>query len=394
MENPFPSLEMVERATGLRARERLSTNENEFGPAPEVRAAIAAAAGEAHRYPDCDHFALRERLASRLGTGRETVRVGSGVDGLLGETARAFLGPGRTAVTSEATYPTFGYFARASGAEVRTVPYRSSTVDLRALARTAHESGADVVYLADPDNPTGGSWGAAAVLDLADSLPRNTLLTVDGAYAEYQGGPRADGGPPAAPSPGVSPLLSEKLLSDDSLSAEQVTARRMVWLRTFSKAYALAGLRVGYAIGDRELLGALSGGAEHYVVGRVAEAAALAALDATAHLARVLEETASGRAHYTATLGEWGLTVLPGRTNFVTVRTADPAEATHLSDSLAAVGIFVRHLTAPGMTDCLRISIGPAPQRTAVLCAIARHLGCPPPATLGEPRSATALPAP
>ncbi|GAU65769.1 histidinol-phosphate aminotransferase [Streptomyces sp. NBRC 110611] len=351
-DNPFPSLEMTERATGLRARERLSTNENEFGPSAEAVRAIAAAAGEAHRYPDCDHFALRERLAARLRTGPDTVLVGSGVDGLLGATVRAFLGPGRTAAAGAATYPTFGYFARAAGAGLRTVPYRPGADGLEALSRCAHEHRAEVVYLADPDNPTGSSRGAAPALALADALPAGTLLVVDGAYAEYQD--------PA-----------------DRLTARQVTSRRMLWLRTFSKAHALAGLRIGYAIGAPELLGALARGAEHYVVGRVAEAAALASLDATAHLSHVIEATATGRAHYTAALGRLGLTVLPGMTNFVTVRLADRATAGHLAGALAAQGIFVRHLRVPGMTDCLRLTIGPAAQRATVLDAVARYLDHP-----------------
>ncbi|MFH8347705.1 aminotransferase class I/II-fold pyridoxal phosphate-dependent enzyme [Streptomyces sp. NPDC018045] len=357
--NPFPSLEMAERATGLRARDRLSTNENEFGPAAEVIRAITVAAAQAHRYPDCEHFALRERLAAHLRTGRDTVMIGSGVDGLLGVTARALLGPGRTAVTSGATYPTFGYFARASGAGLRTVPYRAGKADVDALGRAAHESNADIVYLADPDNPTGSSQGAPAALALADSLPARTLLLVDGAYAEYQDPSR-------------------------TLTASQVTRRRMLWLRTFSKAYALAGLRIGYAIGAPELLALVSRGAEHYVVGRIAEAAALASLDATAHLSAVLEETAAGRAHYATALSHLGLTVLPGTTNFVTTRPADPAMAGRLADALAESGVFVRHLTAPGMTDCLRISIGPAAQRARVLDILARCLDRPP--TAGQRR--------
>ncbi|MDI3419854.1 aminotransferase class I/II-fold pyridoxal phosphate-dependent enzyme [Streptomyces luteolus] len=340
---------MTERALGLRARERLSTNENEFGPAPEVLRAVSDAAGEAHRYPDCDHRVLREELASRLRTEPDSILVGSGVDGLLGATARTFLGPDRAAVTSEATYPTFGYFARAQGADLRLVPYRSGRVDLGALARAAHETRAAVVYLADPDNPTGSSHGAAAVLDLADALPAHTVLVVDGAYAEYQN-------------------------ASCRLTAGQVTARRILWLRTFSKAYALAGLRIGYAVGAPELLGTLARGAEHYVVGRVSEAAALAALDAAAHLSHVIEETTVGRAHYTAALSRLGMTVLPGTTNFVTARLPEAATARHLTDALARHGIFVRSLTAPGMTDCLRISIGPATQRAVVLAAIERAL--------------------
>ncbi len=345
MDNPFPSLEMTERAIGRRARERLSTNENEFGPAPEVVRSIAAAAAEAHRYPDCDHFALRERLAGRLRVPRDGIRVGSGIDGLLGEICRAFLGPGRTAVTGEATYPTFGYFARAWGADVHLVPNGLAAPDPQALVRCAHRTRADVVYIADPDNPSGSAQGGTALLAMADALPDRTLLVVDGAYAEYQD-------------------------QATRLAAGEVTGRRILWLRTFSKAYALAGLRVGYAVGHPELVRTLGDGAEHYVVGRVAEAAALAALDAEEHLAWLLGETAAGRAHYAAAFSELGFTVLPSHTNFVTVRLAAPAVAERLTNSLRALGIFVRHLTAPGMTDCVRISVGPAQQRAVVLEAV------------------------
>ena len=351
--NPFPSLEMTERSTGRLARERLSTNENEFGPAPGVLTALADAASETHRYPDCDHFALRHRLAAELRTDPCHIRIGSGVDGLLGECVRAFLGPGCTAVTSAVTYPTFGYLARARGTDVHLVPLRDGRTDLEALARRARETRADAVYVADPDNPTGAAHGARPLLDLADALPRTTVLLLDGAYTEYEDPPRQ--------------LTAARLGG----------ARRALWLRTFSKAYALAGLRVGYAVGRPDLLAALATGAEHYVVGRAAEAAALAALDARAHLAHVLARTAAGRAHYETALGELGLAVLPGRTNFVTVRLPSAQAAAGLAGALSESGIFVRPLTAPGLTDCVRLSIGPRRQRTAVLDAMTAHLRAP-----------------
>ncbi|WP_255954766.1 pyridoxal phosphate-dependent aminotransferase [Streptomyces odontomachi] len=351
VENPFPSLEMTERAVGRQARERLSTNENEFGPAPEVVEAIAAAAAEVHRYPDCDHLVLRERLAGRLGVSPDGIRIGSGVDGLIGQVCRTFLGPERDAVTSDATYPTFGYFAHAAGAEVHQVPYLSDAPNLRALVKCAHRRRADVVYIADPDNPSGALHGRTALLALADELPEHTVLVVDGAYAEYAA--HAD---PAT-----------------QLTADDLASRRILWLRTFSKAYALAGLRIGYAVGQPRLVRALADGAEHYVVGRIAEAAALAALDAGEHLTRVLSETAAGRAHYATAFDELGFTVLHGHTNFVTVRLPSPADAKRLAEELQALGVFVRQLAAaPGLTDCLRISVGPARQRALVLDAVAR----------------------
>lgn len=343
--NPFPSLEMVERATGRKVRQRLSTNENEFGVAPGVLRAITAAAATAHRYPDCDHFALRQRLGDTVGVDPAAIRIGSGIDGLIGHICRTFLGPGRAAVASDSTYPTFGYFA---GAAVRLARCAGGRLDPAALVRlaTGAPDEAAVVYLAEPDNPTGAQLGRDAILELADALPERTLLVLDGAYAEYQDPRRA-----------VRPA--------------DVLDRRMLWLRTFSKAYGLAGMRVGYAIGRADLLAALDATAEHYVVGRLAEAAAVAALGEQAHLAAVLEQTAAGIAHYTAELTALGFAVLPSATNFVTFRCPDPPAAERLADALADRGIFVRRVSAPALTDCIRVTVGPPEQRAAVLAAVA-----------------------
>ncbi len=338
--NPFPSTEMVSRATGIRPWARLSTNENEFGPAREVVAAIAAAATQAHRYPDCEHFDLRTELASVTGARFDEVHVRTGIDGLLGDVCRAFAAGG-TVVTTAGTYATFAYFARAAGATVLTAAYRGLRVDPGALAGLAAASGADVVYLAEPDNPTSTAVGAAEVLALADALPDHTLLVVDGAYAEYQH--------PAA-----------------RLAVPDVLARRMLWLRTFSKAYGLAGLRIGYALGAVALLDRLRADAEHYAVSRVAQQAALAAVRATGHLGRVLSETAEGRADYTRRLRGLGLTVLEGVTNFVALPCEPDASADALRARLLAGGVFVRAVPV-GDHGLIRLTIGPAAQREAVL---------------------------
>ena len=345
MGNPFPSLEMIERATGKRVRQRLSANENEFGVAPGVLRAITAAAAAANRYPDCDHFALRQRLGDTVGVDPAAIRIGSGIDGLIGHICRTFLAPGRTAVASDSTYPTFGYFA---GAATRLARCAGARLDLAAIVELATDGGdeAAIVYVAEPDNPTGAELGRDAILALADALPERTLFVLDGAYAEYQDPRRA-------------------VLPADVLD------RRMLWLRTFSKAYGLAGMRVGYAVGRPDLLAELDATAEHYVVGRVAEAAAVAALAEQGHLATVVEQTAEGIAHYTAELTALGFAVLPTAANFVTFRCADPPAAERLAGALADRGIFVRRVMAPMLTDCIRLTVGPPGQRAAVLAAVA-----------------------
>jgi histidinol-phosphate aminotransferase len=338
--NPFPSTEMVSRAIGVRPWARLSTNENEFGPAPEVAAAIARAATEANRYPDCEHFELRTELTAATGADFEQIHVQTGIDGLLGEICHRFARDG-TVVTTEGTYATFGYFARAVGARVEAVPYRDLRVDAGELARRAIRTGAAVVYLAEPDNPTGTALGPRTVMELADALAGRALLVVDGAYAEYQ--PRAD-----------------------RIRVADVIGRRMLWLRTFSKAYGLAGMRVGYALGAVPLLDELRAGTAYYAVSRIAQQAALAALTATAHLDHVLAATAAGRAHYTAALRERGHTVLDGVTNFVTLCGDAATSADELKDALVAGGVFARAVPI-GRAGLLRLTIGPAEQRTAVL---------------------------
>ncbi|NMI62665.1 aminotransferase class I/II-fold pyridoxal phosphate-dependent enzyme [Streptomyces sp. RLA2-12] len=241
---------MQERSTGLPARWRLSTNENEFGPAPSAVEAMAAAAQDAHRYPDCAHHSLRRSLARLHGVSEEAILVATGIDGLLAQVCRSLLHPDSPVVTTAGTYPTFAHFAEAAGAVVHTVDYHQDRADAEALATAARRHRAALVYLAEPDNPLGSALGADEVLRLADRLPESTVLVVDGAYAEY-----------AATRP---------------LDARDVMGRPLLWLRTFSKAHGLAGLRVGYCLYDRATTAGLDRGLEHYAVGRLAETAARA----------------------------------------------------------------------------------------------------------------------
>ncbi|BBB01892.1 putative histidinol-phosphate aminotransferase [Actinacidiphila reveromycinica] len=344
--NPFPSIEMQQRATGRTARWRLSTNENEFGTAPSAVRALISCAQDAHRYPDCAHQALRGALARRHGVDEDAVLVATGIDGLLAQVCRALLRPGAAVVTTAGTYPTFAYFAEAAGAAVHTVGPRRDRADAEALAEAAHRHRAALVYLAEPDNPLGGALGAERVRRLADQLPEPTVLVVDGAYAEYQAAGRR-------------------------LDARDVVGRRLLWLRTFSKAYGLAGLRVGYCLYDRTAVSGLEHGLEHYAVGRIAEAAALAALDDDRHLERTVALTAAGRAHYRERLAALGCRPLPSETNFVTFRVpGDPGRTGEVTDALRQRGTYVRQVHSPGRPDLIRLSVGPPAQRAEVLALL------------------------
>jgi histidinol-phosphate aminotransferase len=340
--NPFPSIEMQERSTGLPARWRLSTNENEFGPAPSAVEAMVAAAQDAHRYPDCAHHSLRRSLARLHGVSEEAILVATGIDGLLAQVCRSLLHPDSPVVTTTGTYPTFAHFAEAAGAVVHTVDYHQDRADAEALADAARRHRAALVYLAEPDNPLGSALGADEVLRLADRLPESTVLVVDGAYTEY-----------AATRP---------------LDARDVMGRRLLWLRTFSKAHGLAGLRVGYCLYDRTTTAGLDRGLEHYAVGRLAETAARAALDDARHLDRTVALTTAGRTHYQAELAALGCRPLPSETNFVTFRIpGDHGRTGEVTNAMRQRGTYIRPVRIPGRPDLVRLTVGPPAQRAEVL---------------------------
>jgi histidinol-phosphate aminotransferase len=214
--------------------------------------AMARAAGLAWRYCDPENFDLKHALAARLGVAPDTIAVGEGIDGLLGLVVRLFAAPGAAVVTSLGAYPTFNYHVAGFGARLVTVPYRNDHEDLDGLAEAARREKASLCYLANPDNPMGTWWEADAVMRFIEALPDDTMLVLDEAYGE------------TAPAGALPPL-----------DVERPNVLRM---RTFSKAYGLAGLRCGYAIGEREQIRAFDKVRNHFGVNRMAQAAALAAL--------------------------------------------------------------------------------------------------------------------
>jgi histidinol-phosphate aminotransferase len=330
---PFIGPEAIERSRGIRFRARLGANESSFGPSPAVIAAIAAAAPESWKYCDPEVFDLRHALASHQGVTADEVSVGEGIDGLLAHCIRLFAAPGEVVVTSIGAYPTFNYHVTGFGAQLHAVPYRDDREDLDALLAATHETGAKIVYLANPDNPMGTWWDADAVMAFAAALPETTLLLLDEAYGEF------------AP-PGTLPPID--------------TGRgNILRLRTFSKAYGLAGLRCGYAIGAAPMIGAFNRVRNHFGVSSIAQAAALAALADQDYLASVVEQTAAARQRIETTALANGLMPLPSATNFVTIDCgADGPFAQRVLDALAGLGVFIRKPMAPRLDRCIRITAG------------------------------------
>ena len=328
---PFVGPETQERALGHAFAARLGANESVFGPSPAAVEAMAAA--DHWKYGDPETHDLRAALATHHHVHPENIVVGEGIDGLLGYLVRLFVAPGDAVVTSDGAYPTFNYHVAGYGGHLHKVPYRKDHEDPAALFARAAEVDAKLVYLANPDNPM-GSWHTADKLMAAlDELPARTILVLDEAYAD------------CAPA--------------DALPEIPIDDPRVIRMRTFSKAYGLAGARVGYALGEATLIAAFNKVRNHFGVNRAAQAGALAALADQAYLADVVAQIATARARIAEIATAHGLLALPSAANFVAIDCgSDGAFAKSVLDGLIARGVFVRMPFVAPQNRCIRVSCG------------------------------------
>lgn len=340
---PFVGPEAQERRLSRRFAARLGANESVFGPSPAAVAAMAAAAVDAWQYGDPEMHDLRAALAEHHGVPAAAIVVGEGIDGLLGNLVRLLVGPDTPVVTSAGAYPTFAYHVVGFGGRLLTVPYRDDAEDPEALLLAARRAGAPLVYLANPDNPMGSWLPARRISEMVARLPGDAVLCLDEAYADFA---PADAIPPIDPG-----------------------EPRVIRMRTFSKAYGLAGARVGYAIAHPDLAAAFDRVRNHFGVGRIAQAAALAALSDRGWLDHVRGEVAAARDTIAAIAVANGLRPLPSATNFVAIDCGrDGAFARAVVAGLATRGVFVRMPSVAPQDRCIRVSAG-RPDDLATLAA-------------------------
>lgn len=300
-------------------------------------------------YPDPEAHDLKQALAKHHEIAPEHLMIGEGIDGLLGYLVRLNIAPGDAVVTSDGAYPTFNYHVAGFGGTLHKVPYSDDHEDPSALFRKAAQVDAKLVYLANPDNPM-GTWHDGATLTRAlDDLPPGCLLILDEAYID------------TAP-PGTAPDLAP----DDP---------RVIRMRTFSKAYGLAGARVGYAIGAAPLIAAFNKVRNHFGMGRISLAGALAALDDQHYLSETVEKIDTSRRSITGIAAANGLTALPSATNFVTLDCGrDGAFAQSVLAALIAQGIFIRMPFVAPQNRCIRISCGDTADLAAFEAALPKAL--------------------
>lgn len=330
---PFVGPETQERLQGFPFRARLGANESLFGPSPQAIVAMKAEAESVWKYADPENHDLKQALAVHHGVTPGHIAVGGGIDGLLGLICRLTLAPGTAVVTSLGAYPTFNFHVAGFAGELIRVPYAGNREDPQALLDAADKSLAKLIYFANPDNPMGTFHSADTVQQMVANLPEHSLLVLDEAYAD--------------------------LAPEGSLPQIDPDHPQVIRLRTFSKGYGMAGARVGYAICTPDLARAFDKVRNHFGMGRISQAGALAALRDQAWLQTVKEKIVLARARVAAIGLENGLEPIPSATNFVTLdcgRDGDYARA--ILRETVARGVFIRMPGVAPLDRCIRISLG------------------------------------
>jgi histidinol-phosphate aminotransferase len=326
---------------------KLSSNEGAFGVPPSARAAIAAAADEVHRYPDGSAGRLRAALGKRWNLDPDRIVCGAGSDDIIYQLCLSYGGPGRDIIMSANGFSMYQIAGIYAGSRVIKVPERNLTADIDAMLAAVSPS-TRLMFLANPNNPTGSMLAAEAVTRLRGALPPEVLLVIDSAYAEYV------------------------TRSDYDAGATLVdTSGNTVMTRTFSKIYGLGGMRVGWCYAPPAVVDVLNRVREPFNVSVAAQAAAIAALTEPGWVEQGREHNSLYRQKLAAAIEAAGIKVWPSEGNFVLADFGEAARADAADAFLRARGIIVRKVAGYGLPHCLRITVGSAEEVAMVIDAFA-----------------------
>ena len=328
---PGMPIEEVKRKLKLASVIKLASNENALGPSPKAVAALCRAAASLHRYPDSTCRELRSRLSKKLRIEPASLIFGNGSDELIVLALRAFVDPGDEVVVASPTFLIYELQARACGASVAVVPLRNFRYDLAAMkvAVTPHTK---LVFIANPDNPTGTYVTKRELATFLTGLPAQTIVFMDEAYYEFVDA------------------------SDYPQTLPSVKERPLIVTRTFSKAYGLAGIRVGYGIAQPPLIAAMDAVREPFNVNSLAQAAATAALEDTVFLAKTRRLVQEGRRYLVKEFDALKLRYVPSAANFILVQMGPGAS--EVAQALLSRGVIVREMSAWKLAGFLRVTIG------------------------------------
>jgi histidinol-phosphate aminotransferase len=344
---PYPPgmpIEELERELGITDSIKLASNENPLGPSPRALAAIRDALTDLHRYPDGSAFYLKRRLAERLGVTPAELLVGNGSNEVIELVVRTFLRPGDEAVMSDQAFVIYRMVVQAAGGRSRIVPLRDFTHDLGAIG-DAITSRTRVVFLANPNNPTGTIFRRTDWEAFLRAAPPTLIVVADDAYAEYVEDPEYP----------------------DTIRERGNGRVPIVTLRTFSKLYGLAGLRVGCAVAPAEVIEVMGRIRQPFNVNSLALVGALAALDDDEHVRRTLALNRSGMATLVEGFARLGLTHVPSAANFVLVHVG---RAKRVYESLLRRGVIVRPMDVYGFPQHLRVTVGLPEENARFLAAL------------------------
>ena len=331
---------------------KMASNENPFGPSPKAVAAMQAVLTESNFYPDNDAIDLRQKLADLHRVQPEQIVPTAGSTALLGIIARTLLSSGLNAVTSERSFIVYPIATQAAGGKLIQVPMRKDAYDLEAVADTIDRN-TRIVYLSNPNNPTGTLVAASEIDEFLDRVPDHVVVVLDEAYYDF------------------AQHFAARRAVEYSHALDYVKQnRKVVVLRTFSKAHGLAGVRVGYGIGPAELMTYLARMRTTFSVSTVAQAAALAALDDPAHMQKALENNAEQSELLVDALSELGYRTLATWANFIYSDLGEDAPA--VANQLQAEGVIIRPLGPWGAPTAIRVTVGTPEQNEIFLKAFRR----------------------
>ncbi len=329
---PGKPLEELERELGITDSIKLASNENPLGPSPLAMQAIAEQIGKLHRYPDASAYYLKQRLSRHLGLSPEQLICGNGSDEILELLVRAFLLPGQEVISATPSFLMYGLLTQGAGGVFQPVPLKDFRVDLPAVVQ-AITARTKLIIINNPNNPTGTVIYRTEWEDFLAALPPQVLVVVDEAYIEFVDHPEVPHG----------------------LAYVQEN-RPLIGLRTFSKAYGLAGLRIGYGYGPSALIGYLDRLRSPFNVNSLAQAAALAALDDHEFLARTQHLVKEGLAFFCRELDHLGIAYIPSQANFLLIRV--DRNSREVYEQMLRQGVIIRAMTSYQLPDYIRVNAG------------------------------------
>jgi len=346
---PGRPIEEVARELGRPAADiiKLASNENPLGPSPAALAAMEKALRNLHLYPDGNAFYLKRRLAEKLGVGPENLILGNGSNEIIEFVGHALIAPGTEVVVSQYCFAVYPIVTALFGGSLVTTPARDLGHDLPAMLR-AITARTRIVFAANPNNPTGTLAPSADVMRLIDEAPANVLVAMDEAYVEFLDGPLD-----------LLPLVrSEK-------------KPNLLLMRTFSKIYGLAGLRLGYGIGHPDFIAALEKVRQPFNINALVQAGALAALDDAEHIARTKQNNKAGLKFFEEAFRKLDVKFVPSSANFILLHVGDGAR---VFGELQKLGVISRPMAGYGLPEWLRVSIGTPAENERCLAALRQVL--------------------